>query len=229
MAVQEQTEIGWDKLLLGMGSTVWISIQELIDRNNPQPPKWSAMAEMNTSAHQLLKFSLRCWKERNRQLHGENLQEQKAFALQQAREKITEIYHNPPDLDPQFRSVHAILLAHWLKMPLQAAEQWISMVMHQAKVTQHNLKILLTKHKPMQSHFRTMRRIARQQVRERNELETPRKAVKDMREKLYAKRASTKTTTQRQPQWRRRLSVGTSVRPRSPLHAQHPLLRHHPP
>ena len=119
LAVREQTEIGWDKLLLGIGSTTWKSIQELIDANNPQPPKRSAMAWMGTAANHLLKFSLRCWKERNRKVHGETLQEQKAIALQQARDKITEIYRNPPELGPQFRSIHAIPLAHRLKLPFR--------------------------------------------------------------------------------------------------------------
>ena len=200
-AVQKQTEIGCEKLLLEMGSTVWKTIQELIDMNNPQSPKRTAMAWMNTATHQLLKFSLRCWKERNRKIHGENLQEQKAIALQQARDRITETYPNPPELDQQFRPIHAIPLAHRLKMPLQAAE-----------------------------------RLARQQAKECNEPEMPRKAhcravqaaVKDMREKLYARRSTSKPSTKRRPRGRQP-SVRVCDRTHSRLLDQRPSQRYHPP
>mmetsp|Transcript_1975 Transcript_1975/g.3033 ORF Transcript_1975/g.3033 Transcript_1975/m.3033 type:complete len:91 (-) Transcript_1975:578-850(-) len=37
-AVEEQTQIGWDKLLLGMGTKTWRIIQEFIDVANPKAP-----------------------------------------------------------------------------------------------------------------------------------------------------------------------------------------------
>mmetsp|Transcript_1672 Transcript_1672/g.2560 ORF Transcript_1672/g.2560 Transcript_1672/m.2560 type:complete len:352 (+) Transcript_1672:862-1917(+) len=90
-AIQDQSEIGWDKLLVGMGSTIWKSLQDFIDSNNPKRPQRSATDWMNTAVYQLLKFSIRCWKDRNRKVHGETRQEQKAIALQKARDKITDI------------------------------------------------------------------------------------------------------------------------------------------
>ena len=123
LAVQEQTLIGWDKLLLGMGSIMWKTIQEQIDSNNPKYPKWSATAWMNSALHQLLKFSLHCWKTCNTMIHGSTRQEQRKIALHQAREKITAIYENPLSLAPQFRSIYEIPLEHRLKMSLQAAEE----------------------------------------------------------------------------------------------------------
>lgn len=48
---EQQTAIGWCKLVLGFGSVVWKSLQDHIDRSNPKAP-------MNSSMHQLLKFSL---------------------------------------------------------------------------------------------------------------------------------------------------------------------------
>ena len=71
-------------------------------------------------------------------IHGANKQEQKQIALKNIRDQITAIYENPPKLAPQFCSIYAIPLEHRLKMPLQAAEHWISLVTHQAKVTHHN-------------------------------------------------------------------------------------------
>ena len=183
LAVQEQQEIGWEKLLLGMGSKVWKTIQEIIDSGNPKPPKRSAAAWMNTAIHQILKFSLRCWKERNNMIHG----------TQRARERITDLYSNPPTLAPQFRSIFEIPLHHRLKMPLQAAKQWLSLMSQQVKITQDNFKILLRQHSTIKSHLRTMRREARSQAKERAQPMTPRKAhrravqaaVKEMRAKLY--------------------------------------------
>jgi hypothetical protein len=64
-AIQEQTTIGWDKLLLGLVSTTWRVIQEVIDSANPNAPKRNAKDWMNSAVHQLLKFTLRCWKCRN--------------------------------------------------------------------------------------------------------------------------------------------------------------------
>ena len=218
-----------------------------MDSNNPKRPQRSATDWMNTVVHQLLKFSIRCWKDHNRKVHGETRQEQKAIALQKARDKITDIYQNPPTLAPHFRSIYEIPLAHRLKMPLQVAEQWISMIMHQVKVTQHNFKILLRQHKPIKTHFRTMRRDARNQAKERNEPETPRKAhsravqaaVKAMREKLYAKRTDTtrkKKSTRKSKSSRPskaatfQSTAGTSSRqPDAPETSTRPPLRHHPP
>ena len=84
-------------------------------------------------------------------------------------------------------------------MSLQAAEHWLSLIRHQAKVTQHNFQCLLRQHKPMATHLRTMRREARSQAKERAQPITPHKAhsravqaaVKAMRQKLYAKRNKT--------------------------------------
>ena len=121
LAISEQTAIGWDKLLLEMGSTVWKTIQDLVDSGNPNPPKCSAAAWMDAAIHQMLKFSLRCWKARNSDIHGSTYQERQKIALQQARDKIKAIYSNPPTLAPRFRSVFEVPLAHRLKMPLQAA------------------------------------------------------------------------------------------------------------
>ena len=53
-------------------------------------------------------------------------------------------------------------------MPLNAAEQWASLITHQHGVTVHNQKVLLRQHKPLQSHFRAMRREARQQAKDRS-------------------------------------------------------------
>lgn len=191
-AVHEQEAIGWEKLLVGLASTTWWTLQAFIDSANPRAPKRSASDWMNTITHQFLKFSLRCWKQRNNSVHGATRQEQEIIALQHVRERITELYENPPQLASHYQSIYAIPLAHRLKMPLQAAEQWVSMITHQAKVTSHNLQILLSQHKPMESHLRTMRRVARQQAKDRRLPMSPRKAhsravqaaVKSMRERL---------------------------------------------
>ena len=61
-------------------------------------------------------------------------------------------------------------------MPLQVAEQWLSMIAHQVKVTLHNHGILMKQHKPMHSHLRTMRRATRQQAKDRTLPLTPKKA-----------------------------------------------------
>jgi len=41
-AIQDQSEIGWDKLLLGLGSSVWKSLQSGIDSYNPKTPQRTA-------------------------------------------------------------------------------------------------------------------------------------------------------------------------------------------
>ena len=198
LAVREQQDIGWEKLLLGMGSKVWKTIQDMIDSGNPKPPKRNATVWLNSATHQFLKFSLRCWKECNNMVHGSTRQEQRAIALQQARDRIKAIYENPPTLAPQFRSVLEIPLVHRLNMPLQAAEHWLSLIDHQVRATQHNTKILLRQHHTIKTHLRTMRLAARNQAKDRALPETPRKAhrravaaaVKEMRAKLYSKRSN---------------------------------------
>ena len=241
LAIQEQEEIGWDKLLLGMGSIVWKTIQEIVDAGNPNPPKRSATAWMNASVHQFLKYSLRCWKTRNRAIHGESYQEKQKLALQSVRESITELYNNPPQLAPQFRSIFEVPLGHRLRLSLQAAEQWLSLIAHQVKVTNHNFTVLLRQHKPMKTHLRTMRREARSQAKDRRLPETPRKAhsravqaaVREMRLKLYTKRHVSQQTRQHrrskqfslhQPTQSMRSLEQVSNRPRG-----HQPLRHHPP
>mmetsp|Transcript_412 Transcript_412/g.615 ORF Transcript_412/g.615 Transcript_412/m.615 type:complete len:183 (+) Transcript_412:316-864(+) len=160
-----------------MGSAMWKLIQDLIDTNNPKPPRRSSTAWMNAAMHQLLKFSLRCWKYRNSCVHGSTRHEQRRIALQKVREQIKSIYTDPPTLAPQFPSIHAIPLEHRMKLSLQMAEQWVSLIAHQVRVTQHNFKILLSRHKTMDVHLRTMRYEARNQAKERRQPETPRKAL----------------------------------------------------
>lgn len=194
-AVNEQSAIGWDKLLLGIGTGTWKVIQDVIDTGHPKPPRRSSTAWMNAAMHQLLKFSLRCWKQRNACVHGSTRLEQKQIALKNVREKIKEIYANPPLLASRFPSIYSIPLEHRLKMTLQTAEQQISLIAHQTRVMQHNFKILLSKHKPMHKHLRTMRREARHQAKDRNLPKTPRKARSraiqavnaKMRDKIYNK------------------------------------------
>jgi hypothetical protein len=205
-AIQEQEIIGWEKLLVGMGTVVWKSIQDLFDHDNPKPPKRSASAWMNSAIHQLLKFSMRCWKARNQTVHGATWQEQRTIALQQAREQITEIYRNPPKLAHHFRSIFEIPLEHRLKLPLNAAEQWLAQIAHQVRVTQHNFKLLTKKDKSIPTHFRTMRREARQQAKDRTLPDSPSRAhsravqsaVRAMKDKLYAPKA--KKTKHPKPQ-----------------------------
>lgn len=149
---------------------------------------------MNSAISHLLKFSIWCWKERNLKIHGATRQEQSAKALERVREQIRNIYADPPHLASHYRSIHEVPLHHRLRMPIQAAEQWLSLIAHQAKVTQYNLTRLMRQHKPMEAHLRTMRREARSQAKERHAPATPRKAhrrtvqaaVRAMREKLYA-------------------------------------------
>ena len=124
------------------------------------------------------------------------MQEKHDKALQQVRDRIRAIDAEPPSLAPRFRSIFEIPLEHRLKMSLQAAEQWISLISHQAKVTNHNFQCLIRQHKSMTTHLRTMQQEARAQAKDRQLLETPRKAhrravqaaVKEMRDKLYQKR-----------------------------------------
>ena len=239
-AVTEQNKIGWEKLLVGMASTTWHTLQSFIDSNNPKAPKRSASDWMNTVTHQFLKFSLRCWKQRNLSVHGATRQEQKLIALRRVREQIKAIYEHPPPLAPQYSSIFAIPLAHRLKMPLQAAEHWVSMITHQAKVTSHNLRILLAQHKPMEAHFRTMRREARQQAKDRRLPSTPRKAhsravqaaVKEMRAKLYAPR-NRQTRCSRRRVYHSRQHVSVLRTPSASIGGDHqtirPTPRHHPP
>ena len=94
--------------------------------------------------------------------HGRTGAEQTKIAIQNARDIICGLCQNPPSLAPRFPSIYEVPLGHRLKMSLQTAEQWISLIAHQVKVTQHNLKCLLRQHKPLKDHFRTMRREASQ-------------------------------------------------------------------
>ena len=123
IAVEEQSAIGWEKLLLGLGSTMWKRIQATIDAANPKPPQRDATAWMNTAIHTFIKFSLRCWKERNLMINGRTGVEQRQIALQKARDNIRELYQNPPKLAPRFPSIYEIPLEHRLKMSLHTAEQ----------------------------------------------------------------------------------------------------------
>mmetsp|Transcript_1987 Transcript_1987/g.3068 ORF Transcript_1987/g.3068 Transcript_1987/m.3068 type:complete len:602 (-) Transcript_1987:27-1832(-) len=234
LAVCEQTAIGWDKLLLGLGSITWKTLQEVIDSSNPKTPKRNATAWMNTAVHHLIKFSLRCWKARNSTIHGETKKEQNQIALQKARDQIKAIYENPPQMAPNFRSIFDIPLEHRLKMSLQAAEHWISLISHQVKVTHHNFRCLIRQHKPMKTHLRTMRCEARSQAKERQLPETPRKAhrravqaaVKEMRDKLYMKksRIPMKIPSKRKPRKKPNNSGQRQL-----FSAPSPPLRHHPP
>ena len=247
-AIQEQSVIGWEKLLLGMGTRLWMVLQDTIDAANPKPPKRSACDWINSATHQFLKFSLRCWKARNNMVYGHTRQEQHEKALEQAREKITQLYQNPPELSHHYRSIFEVPLEHRLRMPLQAAEHWLSLMQHRLKVTSHNITMLLKQHQPMPSHLRTMRCLARQQAKDRMLPFTPTKArsravqeaVKVMRAKIYGKKAKhqrphrsfRKERGRRQP---RRLL--TTTRGDIPLASRRPFSapecttppRHHPP
>lgn len=54
LAIQEQTEMGWDKLLLGCGSMVLRSLQAYIkSQRNPKAPRQNANDWMNSTIHNL--------------------------------------------------------------------------------------------------------------------------------------------------------------------------------
>lgn len=50
-----------------------------------------------------------------------------------------------------------------LTTPLKAAEQWITLIDQQVKVTKHNLKILVKQHVPINRHLHNMVALARRQ------------------------------------------------------------------
>mmetsp|Transcript_21231 Transcript_21231/g.30368 ORF Transcript_21231/g.30368 Transcript_21231/m.30368 type:complete len:442 (-) Transcript_21231:62-1387(-) len=241
LAIDEQTQIGWDKLLLGFGTITWKTIQEFIDEHNPKKPQRTGAVWLNTAIHQMLKFSLRCWKQRNATVHGATRQEQKQKALQAARDKIRALYADPPSLAPHFCSLFAVPLEHRLKMSLQAAEHWLSTIAHQVKVTQHNWSVLLSQHHSIKSHLRTMRREARHQAKERMKPTTHSNArsraiqaeVKAMRDKIYSKKAITKKPRPLPSRVRnpghRRYSKSPLLQGQQLLHFGGPTLRHHPP
>ena len=165
---------------------------------------------MNSAIHQLLKFSLRCWKHRNHQIYGTTCQEKQQQALLTTHNKIMQIYSSPPTLDPQFRSIFDVPLAQCLCLPLQAAEKWLSLIDHQIRVTKHNLKILLRQHVPMPRHLSNMELEAAKQAVVRNQYpskDTPQRARhraiqfanKAMRAKLYLPRNSIPQSTARDP------------------------------
>mmetsp|Transcript_13495 Transcript_13495/g.19358 ORF Transcript_13495/g.19358 Transcript_13495/m.19358 type:complete len:162 (+) Transcript_13495:1169-1654(+) len=52
-AIEEQTRIGWDKLLVGTGTMLWKTLQDFIDSENPNPPQRTASDWMNTASHQM--------------------------------------------------------------------------------------------------------------------------------------------------------------------------------
>ena len=194
-AIQDQNDIGWDKLLLSLSSSLWKSLQSGIDSYNPKA--WQRTAEdwLNQSLYHLIKFSMRCWKARNAAVHGTTRKEQHDIALANARSRIQEMYASPPALDPQFRPISDVPLARRLRLPLQAAEQWLSLVHHQIKVTKHNLTVLLKPHVPIPIHVKKMQQYARRQRYERRQPVTQRKAhsravqadaVKTMKACLYA-------------------------------------------
>ena len=104
------------------------------------------------------------------------------------------MYATPPVLGQQFRPIHETLLASRLRLPLQAAERWLSLVQHQIKVTKHNLTVLLKQHIPIPTHVKKMQQSARRQRYACRQTLTPRKAhiraiqvaVKTMKARLYA-------------------------------------------
>jgi hypothetical protein len=238
-AIHDQTEIGWDKLMLGFSSSLWKSLQSGIDSYNPKAPQRTAIDWLNVSVYHLQKFSLRCWKARNAAVHGTTKQEQQRIALDNTRARITALYAAPPPLDPQFRPISDVPLTHRLRLPLQAAEHWLSLIQHQIKVTTHNLKVLLKQHISIPTHVSNMQNAARRQRYERRQPETPRKAHrravqaanKLMRERLYAPKAN--RNQQRRHPSRSKSSRpphdATTIRPVTTDATVHPTPRHHPP
>mmetsp|Transcript_22446 Transcript_22446/g.32149 ORF Transcript_22446/g.32149 Transcript_22446/m.32149 type:complete len:919 (-) Transcript_22446:249-3005(-) len=195
-AIKDQERIGWHKLLLGMGSSFWHSLQHHIDTNNPKPPSRNASDWMNRAIHHMLKLSLRCWKFRNTTIHGETAKEQKQKALERTRSKISAMYANPPKLAPQFDPITAIPLAQRLRLSFPAAEKWIAKIEHQMKVTAHNLRVLLRQHLPFSTLVSNMAEERRKQLAWQSKSpsqDTPKRAhgrrtqndVKAMRFRLY--------------------------------------------
>ena len=238
LAIEDQNDIGWDKLLLGMGSRVWKLLQEHIDCANPKAPRRSATDWFNSAIYQLLKFSIRCWKSRNESIYGSTRKEQRDIALEFARSRIKEIYSDPPTLDPRFRSIQEVPLESRLRLSLQGAEQWLSLVTHQIKVTQHNFKSLIRQHFSIPTHLLSMENTARYQAIERKRPDTPRKvhrraiqlANKTMREKLYrisSNKQKPNSRPGRHTQRRQQSNPPTFSTPTSTRMS--PPSRHHPP
>jgi len=166
-AIDAQERVGWDKLLLGIGVSMWRTVQHLIDMNNPKPPNRSASDWMDRAVHQLLKFSLRCWKSRNVSIHGASVKESHKISLDRARDRIKSIYVDPPPLAPQFRPITEVPLAQRLRLWLPAAEHWLALIEHQVKVSAHNLKVLLRQHRPIPEHITHMEKVRRSQIAQR--------------------------------------------------------------
>ena len=175
---------------------MWQTVQHMVDMDNPKPPSRSANDWVNRAVHQLLKFSLRCWKFRNVSIHGSTAKECRQLSVARARETIKSIYADPPPLAPQFRSITEVTLAQRLRLPLQAAEHWIALIKHQVKVSAHNARVLLRHHRPIKEHFEKMDQTAKKQAAQRARSmhhDSPRRAhsrrvqqeVKTMRMRLY--------------------------------------------
>jgi len=125
-------------------------------------------------------------------------------------------------------------------MSLNTAEHWLSTIAHQVKVTQHNWSVLLRHHLPITSHFRTMRRVARAQAKERLNPTTPSNAYsrqvqaanKMMREQLYVKRKAAKRpklSTKVRHARHGRTSGSRILQGQQLLSGRGPTLRQHPP
>ena len=149
-------------------------------------------------------------------------------------------------LDPQFRSVKEVPLEHCLCLSLQGAEQWLSLIAHQIKVTQHNIKTLIKQHLPITTHLSNMEHTARRQAIDNKRPDTPRKALrravqlanKQMRNKLYNVSSTKPTPRQRAeriPRYQRQPGTSMQNLPASPSSndLQHtrmsPPSCHHPP
>lgn len=216
LAIWEQTDIGWDKLLLGkllafqiqrrqsgmlwhgwtLLLTIWSSL--VYGARKPETPQcMERPSRSNIKSH--------C-----------------------NRHKIKAIYEHPLQMASHFHSIFDIAFKNHLKINLH---------------THHNFQCLLRQHKPMKTHIRTMRCIARSQAKEQQLPETPyqahrravQAAVKAICDKLYqkwhpvAKTYSFKRRPRQISSARGQWQLSLAPHQQSFWPEQSPSLRRHPP
>ena len=125
-ALQDQTHIGWKNLRRGFISRQWSEIQLEYNRMKKlQPKQWNI-----TLIKWILEYSWGMWLERNQQLHGKNVTENREKRLEGLRVEVQHLYSRvkllPQPYDTNVQQMFKLTEDKRKKKGFVALETWVN-------------------------------------------------------------------------------------------------------
>ncbi len=142
-AKHHQSIIGWDNFIRGFTSTYWMKAQsiKMIDTaaNAKRRGPWNIRFVRG-----ILNLHRQIWEARNKQTHGNMIQENHQKPRRRILGKVKELYTETPLLAPLYPAIREIPIDCRLRCPTRHLQEWIARIEHQKAMSAYLLQASTT-------------------------------------------------------------------------------------